>query len=415
MPHLPRRTATAFAAVFGAIVLTSCTDATGPRAVPLEKSEQEMLAARKRDKIKNAVDAQERHHARLMQVRGVIGTAVGLRQNGDAEVQVLVIDNMPRDIPSVLDDSIPVSVKVTGLIMARSNPTLRARPAPLGYSIGHPLITAGTIGARVFDAGGVYVLSNNHVLANSNGANIGDAEYQPGPFDGGTSADQVATLFAFKMLDFSGANNTFDAAIAQTDASSVGNATPDDAYGAPDGHLWGDANDDRVFDDKSALLGLHVMKYGRTTQLTHGTITGINASLDVCYEVVFIFCTKAAHFVDQIVIGQSGFSDGGDSGSLIVTDDGGKNPVALLFAGSSTETIANRIDLVLNHFNVSIDANASPPPPPPPPPDPVTDIAVNSITAPANVTQGTTATVTVIMKNVGNQKTDSTFTVTLTD
>src|SRR5258705_543540 len=98
------------------------------------QSEQEMLAARKRDKIRIAVDAQERHHARLMQTRGVIGTAVGLRPNGDAEVQVLVLDNMPRDIPTVLDDSIPVSVRVTGLIMARSNPTLRARPAPLGYS-----------------------------------------------------------------------------------------------------------------------------------------------------------------------------------------------------------------------------------------------------------------------------------------
>src|SRR5260370_41322809 len=64
MPHLPRRTATVFAAVFGAIVLAGCTDVTGPRrSVPLERSEQEMLAARKRDKIRNAVDAQERHHA----------------------------------------------------------------------------------------------------------------------------------------------------------------------------------------------------------------------------------------------------------------------------------------------------------------------------------------------------------------
>src|SRR3989449_6965451 len=46
------------------------------------------------------------------------------------------------------------------------------------------------------------------------------------------------------------------------------------------------------------------------------------------------------------------FSGGGDSGSLIVTDDQNRSPVGLLFAGSSTQTIANRIDLVLNNFGV---------------------------------------------------------------
>jgi hypothetical protein len=301
------------------------------------------------------------------------------------------------------------------MLVARSTPTLRLRPALLGYSVGHPAITAGTIGARVIDANGLYVLSNNHVLANSNGAAVGDPTLQPGTFDGGTAADQIGTLFAFKPIDFSGGNNTIDAAIALTDANNVGNSTPaDDGYGTPSGTIFGDANDDRVFDDKNALLGLHVQKFGRTTKLTHGTITGINASVDICYEVVFIFCTKAAHFVDQLVITPAGFSDGGDSGSLIVTDDANKSPVALLFAGSNTETIGNRIDLVLNHFNVSVDGGNEPPPPPPPPPAPVIDVAVNSITAPGSVQQGSTATVTVIMKNVGNQDV-GTFSVNLED
>jgi len=64
------------------------------------------------------------------------------------------------------------------------------RPAPGGWSVGHFAITAGTIGTGVYDilpGGSVhpprpglgmplpfYILSNNHVLANSNGANIGD-------------------------------------------------------------------------------------------------------------------------------------------------------------------------------------------------------------------------------------------------
>jgi hypothetical protein len=132
--------------------------------------------------------------------------------------------------------------------------------------------------------------------------------------------------------------------------------------------------------------------------------------------VVFIFCVKSARFVDQVIITPGGFSDGGDSGSLIVTDNADKNPVALLFAGSSTETIANRIDFVLNYFSVAVDGSTSePPPPPPPPPDPVTDVAVNSVSAPATVTQGATATVTVVMKNVGNQKISNTFSVDLVD
>src|SRR5437016_14534636 len=99
--------------------------------------------------------------------------------------------------------------------MAVSDPTKRARPAPPRYSVGHPSITAGTIGARVRDAlGHVYILSNNHVLANSNGASIGDPEYQPGPFDGGTSADQIATLTDFQTINFTGVNNTIHAATA---------------------------------------------------------------------------------------------------------------------------------------------------------------------------------------------------------
>ena len=48
-------------------------------------------------------------------------------------------------------------------------------------------------------------------------------------------------------------------------------------------------------------------------------------------------------------------------GSLIVTDDGSARPVGLLFAGSSTQTIVNRIDLVLSYFGVAIDNGNSPP------------------------------------------------------
>ncbi|MGH9033391.1 MAG: CARDB domain-containing protein, partial [Acidimicrobiia bacterium] len=349
---------------------------------------------------------------------GVVGTAVTLLPDGRAAVSILVEHAGVAGLPRVLDD-VPVAVRVTGRFVALSDPTTRQRPAPIGFSIGHPNITAGTIGARVKDgSGNVYVLSNNHVLANSNDAQLGDPALQPGPFDGGTLSDQIGTLFAFQPIDYSlDGVNYMDAAIALSTTTDLGNATPaDDGYGLPSSAIWGDANQDGVFDDKSALLGLNVQKYGRTTKLTKGTITGINATVEICYEVWFIFCVKSAYFFDQLVIEPGAFSGGGDSGSLIVSDDANKNPVGLLFAGSGTQTIANRIDLVLNRFGVSVDGStATPPPPPPPPPAPVTDIAISAVNAPASVTQGATVDVIVTVANAGNQNVTTSFDVTLRD
>jgi hypothetical protein len=87
-----------------------------------------------------------------------------------------------------------------------------------------------------------------------------------------------------------------------------------------------------------------VKKYGRTTGLTEGTVTAINATVVIRYD------KGRARFINQIVVQGSGsFSEGGDSGSLIVTSDQNK-PVALLFAGSSSTTIGNPIQNVLNAF-----------------------------------------------------------------
>jgi len=364
--------------------------------------------------IRRAITIQERNTEHLLALPGVVGTAVGLNPAGNPVVQIFVTGPSVENLPDAVE-GIPVQRKVTQMFVAGSNPTTRQRPAPLGYSVGHPAITAGTIGARVKNtAGDVFILSNNHVLANANDANLGDPIYQPGPYDGGTAADQIATLSAYQALDFSSnGTNTIDAAIAQSTTAQLGNSTPtDDGYGTPSSEIFGDANHDGWFDNVTALLGLNVQKYGRTTELTAGQITGINASVEVCYEVLYIFCIKSAIFVDQLIIEPGQFSGGGDSGSLIVTADGVKNPVALLFAGSSTQTIANRIDRVLLQFGVAIDGDASEPPPPP---DPVTDVAVAAVIAPATVTQGNTADVDVTVRNVGNQNVTTAFDVTLQD
>src|SRR3989475_3467141 len=380
--HVPRRAAVLAVIGLGASLWTGCSDRspdalTGPSA-------QRQFAGDRLQEIHAVLAVHKRHSAALLRLPGVVGTAVGLLPNGKPGLKVLLASPEVRGLPSALE-GIPVITQVPGMIVAFSDPTKRQRRAPLGFSVGHPAITAGSIGARVVDgSGNVYVLSNNHVLANSNDATIGDAALQPGPYDGGTApADQIGTLAAFNTIAVSGGANTIDAAIARSSTTNRDSATPaDEGYGAPNAAIFGDANGDGVFDDETALLGLNVQKYGRTTKLTHGQITGINATVTVCYEVFFGFCIKSARFVDQLVIEPGTFSGGGDSGSLIVTDDGSKNPVALLFAGSSAQTIANRIDLVLNRCAVHVDGGTSPPP------APVTDVAITSVTAPASVTKG---------------------------
>ncbi len=394
--------------VVAPLVLYACLDRTldspvGPARIPSRRLIPDLRAA---------LAAQRRHTDALLEIPGVVGTAVtGLSDgSGHAEVLLLVERAGIHGLPQVLD-GVPVQSLVTGRIMAYSDPTRRQRPAPMGFSVGHPSITAGTIGARVRDAlGRVYILSNNHVLANSNNASIGDPEYQPGPYDGGTAADQIATLTDFQVISFAaGASNTMDAAIAMSSTDLLDNAVPaDEGYGMPNSTIYGDADGDGLFDDRDALLGLNVQKYGRTTHLTRGQITGVNATVTVCYAVSGFTCTKSARYVDQLIIGPSTFSAGGDSGSLIVTDDGNLNPVALLFAGSSSITIANRIDLVLNRFGVTIDGFA------PPPPGPLTDVAVTGVNGPGTVVQNTAANIAVTVKNFGNQDVAA-FDVTLQD
>ena len=156
----------------------------------------------------------------------------------------------------------------------------------------------------------------------------------------------IATLYDFEPISFcSGFTcplNQLDAAIALTTVEDVGNETPEGGYGAP------------RESPAEAKLGLKVQKYGRTTGYTHGQVSGINATIDVGYK------NGKARFEGQIVITGNGFSAGGDSGSLIVTEGlllADRRPVGLLFAGTGTSPLANPIELVLDRFGVKIDGN----------------------------------------------------------
>lgn len=219
------------------------------------------------------------------------------------------------------------------------------RPVPIGVSTGHPAITAGTIGCRVtYGSGNYWALSNNHVYADENQALDGDAVIQPGTFDGGSApADVIGNLADFEPILFDGSSNTIDAAIASTATALLGNSTTSDGYGTPESATI------------AASINMKVKKFGRTTGLTKGQVYALNATVNVGYS------TGVATFVNQIIITPGSFSAGGDSGSLIVADPKGKNrgdqnkPVGLLFAGSSSHTIANPIEAVLSRFSVTVD------------------------------------------------------------
>jgi len=316
--------------------------------------------------IRRAIDVQKGHEVQLFRIPGVVGVGTGIGANGQAIIKVFTVRAGILDIPQRLEE-IPVEMKVTGMFVAYSDPKARfLRPVPIGVSTGHPAITAGTLGARVKDRyGNVYALSNNHVYANVNKASIGDPALQPGTFDGGDLlTDQIGTLWDYKEINGGiFAQNKIDAAIVLTTTDMVGNATPsDDGYGIPNSIIWGDSNSDGTFDNVTEMLDLPVKKFGRTTKLTKGKVSSINVTAMVCYDNCNTSDAWYAWLVEQIAITAEipgTFSDGGDSGSLVVTDDGNNNPVGLLFAGSSTDTLANRIDYVLNEFEVSIDGSQS--------------------------------------------------------
>lgn len=210
--------------------------------------------------------------------------------------------------------------------------TQRVRPAMGGFSVGHYKITAGTIGTCVYDLTpfpGIppryYILSNNHVLANSNNARIGDPILQPGPYDGGTvPKDIIARLFRFVPIKFKTSTaipiNYVDAAIAVGEFHNLNR----EIYWI--GYVQQVKSNPRVGDI--------VEKTGRTTNFTTGKIIALNATVDVNYG-----SGRVARFARQIVTGA--MSAGGDSGSLVC--DIKEGAVGLLFAGSSRVTIACNI------------------------------------------------------------------------
>lgn len=234
---------------------------------------------------------------------------------------------------------------------AAATPRNRARHRPIvgGLSIS-PLneFFVGTLGCflRRVTAGSeqFFALSNNHVLADTNRLPIGTSIVQPGPEVAPTnSRDIFAALSAFIPIQFpqsrlNPVTNRFDAAIAVVSDLRLIRRR----------RMFGIGNYDPTL--ASPVPGMRVIKSGRTTGVTTGTITatGVN-SVQVNYGTRT--SPRIATFNDtiEIVGDERPFSAPGDSGSVILDRDTGR-PVALLFAGDGRTTTACDIGGVCRRF-----------------------------------------------------------------
>lgn len=316
---------------------------------------QQFFKARQKDEIERAeeinetakiAEVQDKHESELLALPNVVGVAASLKVKAgkptntwsltayvEKKAKVAKKSEVPKKVGGVPTDVVEVG-KLEPLLF-----NAHLRPALPGYSIGHFNITAGTFGCVVRDLRHCHeeekcccgkkeclndylLLSNNHILAASNLAKKGDLILQPGPFDGGVyPADGVATLERFEPIVSGAAGyNLVDAAVARPlesrliTASILGTLIP------------------RGIDQ--ALIGGLVIKAGRTTQVTIGRVTAVNATV-----LVGGYPGGPAQFRHQILT--TAMAAGGDSGSLLM--DRNLNAIGLLFAGSSFVTIHNHI------------------------------------------------------------------------
>lgn len=233
----------------------------------------------------------------------------------------------------------------------------RLDPVPIGASIGSANVTAGTLGAKLFDAasGAEMILSNWHVFAGSTSAAAGLSIRQPGPIDGGrTDNDTIAKLSRFVL-------GPYDAAVATiTGTRPVKDETID---GTP------------IRDATPPRLGMRVWKSGRTTGRTEGFIDGMYMTMVMNYGAAG---ARRMQEVLRIIpipgTPPSEISSGGDSGSVWVDQASGK-AVGLHFGGelgdAPEHALANDIMGVLDRLQVLFLDQQQPEEPVPPPPPPI--------------------------------------------
>jgi len=325
-----------------------------------------------------AISAKKNNVQEMLRRPNVIACGVGYKvtNNGitdDLAVVVSVVRKLPvaqlasaELVPREVD-GIKTDVVQTGPFRAFQTPRDRWRPrVPPGVSVGHINATSGTFGCLVRRGSEVFILSNNHVLANANQCQPGDPILQPGRHDGGVPQDRFATLADYVPLDFGTEAPTCTITTTVEKAFNVlsdlvGSRHRLMAYEQTEGRNRVDAALARPDDPASVtpdiigigrplginrdmLLGTQVKKSGRTTGFTEGHIVQIDVTIQVAYP------PGEARFYGQLMA--TGMSAPGDSGSIVL--DTQNHAVGLLFAGSDVATLINPIKPVLQALSVEL-------------------------------------------------------------
>ena len=322
----------------------------------------------------------------LLALPNVVGVGIGHKKTGGNKLETLglvtlvrakmPVDSLPKGaaIPSELD-GFQTDVVEVGHLRVMTSRLDRWRPAVGGISTGHFQVTAGTLGCLVYDlaSGEPLILSNNHVLANSNACSIHDPILQQGRIDGGiVGEDTLATLARFIPIRFQAEAGSiklpeflirlglliagwfkneklkqfFENLLPRINHMDAAVAKPLDpqmvvpevlGIGIPSGTA-------------DAILDMQVRKSGRTTGVTEGTIEVLNATVNISYGD-----NQSARFEDQIIT--STMCMGGDSGSVLFSA-GTSQVIGLLFGGSSLVTIYSPIEPILSALKVSLNPPA---------------------------------------------------------
>jgi len=261
-------------------------------------------------------------------------------------------DQLPETIDGIPTDIIesPPAFLTAALPVCTTKRKQQQRPMVGGISVAHKGVTAGTIAyfCRSVKTGDdpekIYVLSNNHVLADVNNAQIGDDIYQPGPVDGGTpAANKAARLHRFVTINLGGTANKVDAAIGEL-LTGVAISRRMCKIGRITG--VGQAEED-----------MQVRKHGRTSGYTEGVVT--DESIDALVGMDHNNPNIVARFTNQMRIERiaphPAFGLGGDSGSLVVKK-ATREAVGLYFAGpgSGIYGLANHIGDVITELEIQL-------------------------------------------------------------
>jgi hypothetical protein len=219
----------------------------------------------------------------------------------------------------------------------------------------------GTLGALVADRNSdLFILSNNHVLAESDQARSGDTIVQPALVDLNCNPQAGRTVGSLRyVVPLQSSQSNVDAALAAAtpavDSSgailqlgpSINGVLSPGAPAAGTGEAL----------TAGVLNQLRVVKSGRTTGLTCSTVNTVNLSVQVDY---YYDCAETKPYYTKTYVNQIGmpgasFADSGDSGALVL-DAGNAQPVGLFFASGADDSnhgfsVANPIQDVLSELD----------------------------------------------------------------